>query len=199
MLEPDGVGRKARTEQSGWYRQDRKERTEWPEHDRRTGQLGQDKRDQTTLAGQSWQSSWNMTSWTWQWLWQWDWTDRTGQSGQIGLTGQPGRVHLDRTERTGLPGHDSGIRRAVDKVAWAEQLELDDCALKHWITECQITKRRISKRRIAKRRIAKRRFTKRWILQNVESYRMLNLTERRNTKRQILQNVKIQNVESYRS
>jgi hypothetical protein len=34
-------------------------------------------------------------------------------------------VSLDRTERTGLPGHDSGIKRAVDKGFWAEQLEQD--------------------------------------------------------------------------
>ncbi len=41
------------------------------------------------------------------------------------MTGQPGWVSLDKTERTGLPGHDSGIKRAVDKGVWAEQLEKD--------------------------------------------------------------------------
>jgi hypothetical protein len=34
-------------------------------------------------------------------------------------------VSLDRTERTGLPGHDSNIKRAVDKGVWAEQLDQD--------------------------------------------------------------------------
>ncbi len=34
-------------------------------------------------------------------------------------------MSLDRTERTGLPRHDSGINRAVDKGVWAEQLEQD--------------------------------------------------------------------------
>jgi hypothetical protein len=27
---------------------------------------------------------------------------------------------------TGLPGNDSGVRRAVDKVAWAGQLKQED-------------------------------------------------------------------------
>jgi hypothetical protein len=30
-----------------------------------------------------------------------------------------------RAERTRLPDHDSGIRRAVDMEAWTEQLEQD--------------------------------------------------------------------------
>jgi hypothetical protein len=38
------------------------------------------------------------------------------------LTGQ---VSLERTKVTGLPGHDSGVRRAADKVVWAGQLEQD--------------------------------------------------------------------------
>jgi hypothetical protein len=46
----------------------------------------------------------------------------TGQSRQVGLTCQPGWLSLDRTERTGLPGHRTGIQRAVDKNVWAEQL-----------------------------------------------------------------------------
>jgi hypothetical protein len=33
---------------------------------------------------------------------------------------------LNRTERTGLPGHDSCVRRAVDKDAGAGQLEKDN-------------------------------------------------------------------------
>jgi hypothetical protein len=37
-------------------------------------------------------------------------------------TGQPGWVSVVRTERTGLPGHDSSVRRALDKGVWAEQL-----------------------------------------------------------------------------
>ncbi len=36
---------------------------------------------------------------------------------------QPGLVSLERTEMTGLPGHDSGVRRAVSITAWAGQLE----------------------------------------------------------------------------
>jgi hypothetical protein len=32
-------------------------------------------------------------------------------------------VSLDRTERTGLPEHDSDIKSAVDNSVWAEQLE----------------------------------------------------------------------------
>ncbi len=35
------------------------------------------------------------------------------------MTGQPGLVSLDRTKMTELPGNDSGVRIAVDKVAWA--------------------------------------------------------------------------------
>ncbi len=50
---------------------------------------------------------------------------RTGQPGQVSLTGHPGWVSLDRTERTGLPRHDSRIQRAVDKGVWAEKLEKD--------------------------------------------------------------------------
>jgi hypothetical protein len=46
-----------------------------------------------------------------------DRTVGTNQSGQIGLTGHPGWVSLDRTERTRLPGHDSGINKAVDRVS----------------------------------------------------------------------------------
>jgi hypothetical protein len=46
-----------------------------------------------------------------------DKTARNDQSRQVSLTGQPGWVSLDRTERIGLPGHDSGVKRAVDKVA----------------------------------------------------------------------------------
>jgi hypothetical protein len=34
-------------------------------------------------------------------------------------------MSLDRTEMTGLQGHDSDIKRAVDKGVWAEQLEQD--------------------------------------------------------------------------
>jgi hypothetical protein len=41
------------------------------------------------------------------------------------VTGYPGWVNLDRTERTGLPGHDSGVKRAVDMGVWAEELEQD--------------------------------------------------------------------------
>jgi hypothetical protein len=52
-----------------------------------------------------------------------DRTARTGQSGQVSLTFQPGWVSLDKTERIELPGYDSDIKRAVDKGAWAEQLE----------------------------------------------------------------------------
>jgi hypothetical protein len=55
----------------------------------------------------------------------WDRTYGTGQSGQVGLTGEPGQVRLEKTETAGLPGHDSGIRRAVDKVGWAEHMEQD--------------------------------------------------------------------------
>ncbi len=41
--------------------------------------------------------------------------------------GRPGQVSLERTEMTGLSGHDSGVRRAVVKVARAGQLEQDSC------------------------------------------------------------------------
>ncbi len=34
-------------------------------------------------------------------------------------------MSLERTEMTRLPGYDSGVRRAVDMVAWAGQLEQD--------------------------------------------------------------------------
>jgi hypothetical protein len=45
-------------------------------------------------------------------------TAGTGQSLQAGPTGS-----LERTEMTGLPGHDSGVRRAVGNAAWTGQLE----------------------------------------------------------------------------
>ncbi len=51
----------------------------------------------------------------------WDRTVSTGQPDRL-----PGQVSLDRTEMTGLPGHDSGVRRAVANVAWAGQLEQED-------------------------------------------------------------------------
>jgi hypothetical protein len=38
---------------------------------------------------------------------------------------QPGQVSLERTEMTGLPGHDKGVTRAVANAAWAGQLEQD--------------------------------------------------------------------------
>ncbi len=50
-----------------------------------------------------------------------DRTARTGQSGQVSLTGHPGWVSLDRTERTGLPGHDRVIKGAVDNGFGAVQ------------------------------------------------------------------------------
>jgi hypothetical protein len=34
-------------------------------------------------------------------------------------------MSLDRTERTGLTGHDSGIIRIVDKGVWGEQRKQD--------------------------------------------------------------------------
>ncbi len=34
-------------------------------------------------------------------------------------------MSLDRIERRALPGHDSGIKRAVNKRVWAEQLGQD--------------------------------------------------------------------------
>jgi hypothetical protein len=57
---------------------------------------------------------------------------RTGQPGQVSLSGHPGWVSLDRTERTGLPGHDSHIKRAVDKGVWAEKLEKDSWYMTAW-------------------------------------------------------------------
>jgi hypothetical protein len=36
--------------------------------------------------------------------------------------GQPGWVSVVSTENTGLPGHDSSVRRALEKGVWAEQL-----------------------------------------------------------------------------
>jgi hypothetical protein len=70
-----------------------------------------------------------MTSWTGP-LGQniWDRTARrgqfgTGQSGQDSLNRSARSVSLERTEMAELPDHDRGVRRAVDKVAWAGQLE----------------------------------------------------------------------------
>jgi hypothetical protein len=34
-------------------------------------------------------------------------------------------VNINKKERTELPGHDSGIMRAMDKCVWEEQLEED--------------------------------------------------------------------------
>jgi hypothetical protein len=69
----------------------------------------------------------------------WDRTTRTVQLGQDSRTGQldrtvltgrphrqPGQVSLERTEITGLPGHDSGVSSAVANSAWAGQLEQED-------------------------------------------------------------------------
>jgi hypothetical protein len=53
-------------------------------------------------------------------------TAETGQSGHASLTGQPGQVSLERTEKAGLSKHDSSVRRrATDKVAGARKLEQD--------------------------------------------------------------------------
>jgi hypothetical protein len=41
-------------------------------------------------------------------------------------------VSLDRTERTELPEHDSGIKRAVDKGVRAEKLGLDSWYRTAW-------------------------------------------------------------------
>ncbi len=50
----------------------------------------------------------------------------TGQSQQVGLTGSLDAVSLERTEMTGLPGHDSGVMRAMANVAWTYHLEQED-------------------------------------------------------------------------
>jgi hypothetical protein len=41
--------------------------------------------------------------------------DRTVSTGRPEM--QPGQVSLKRTEMTGLPGHNRGVRRAVANVA----------------------------------------------------------------------------------
>jgi hypothetical protein len=69
------------------------------------GHLEQNIRDRTTLTGPLGQ----------------DIQDRTVSKGQPDK--QPGQLSQERTEMTGLPGHDSGVRRAVAHVAWAGQLE----------------------------------------------------------------------------
>jgi hypothetical protein len=65
-------------------------------------------------------------------------SDKTAGTGHLGKdsrdrtvsTGwpdrQPGQVSLERTEMTVLPGHNSGVRRAVANVASAGQLEQED-------------------------------------------------------------------------
>ncbi len=77
--------------QSGQYIQDKKQSTRLPE---------QDSKKRTTRTykgiGQTWQVSWQRTSETEHQ----DSTARTGQSGQVILTGHPGWVSLDRTART---------------------------------------------------------------------------------------------------
>jgi hypothetical protein len=81
----------------------------------KTGQLGQDKQNGT--SGQFRKDIWARTI-------QKEQPDSiagTRQSGQVSLTGQPRQVSLEWTERTGLPGDGIGVRRAVDKVAWAGQ------------------------------------------------------------------------------
>ncbi len=79
------------------------------------------------MAGQLAEDIWDRTPQTEQR----DRTAGTGQSRQASLTGHPGWVSLDRTERTGLPGHDSVIKSAVDKGVWAEQLEQDSWEGQH--------------------------------------------------------------------
>jgi hypothetical protein len=69
----------------------------------------------TVVSGEQW------PMWPGQGSWNW----KTGQCGQVSLTGLPGWASLDMTERTGLPGHDNRIKRALDKDVWAEQLEQD--------------------------------------------------------------------------
>jgi hypothetical protein len=73
-----------------------------------TGHLGHNILDRTTRKGQLGQDSRDGTVST-------DWP-----------TGQPGQVSLERTEMEGLPGNESGFRRAVDQVAWAGQPEQED-------------------------------------------------------------------------
>ncbi len=80
------------------------------------GHLGQDHCDRTAGTGNPGHSGKDSR----------DRTVGTGQSRQVGVTGQPGLVSLDRTKMTELPGNDSGVRRAVDKVAWGGQLEQKD-------------------------------------------------------------------------
>jgi hypothetical protein len=71
-------------------------------------QLREDIRDMTSLTGPLGQDSW----------------DRTVSPGRPER--QPRQVSLERTEMTGLPGHNRGARRAVANVAWAGQLEQED-------------------------------------------------------------------------
>jgi hypothetical protein len=72
------------------------------------GHLGQDHSNKTAGTGHLGQDSQDSTV-------SKGWPDR-----------QPGQVSLEKTEMTGLPGHDSDVRRAVANVAWAGQLEQED-------------------------------------------------------------------------
>jgi hypothetical protein len=47
-----------------------------------------------------------------------DRTAGTNQSGQVGLTGQPRQVDLDKAERTRLSGHDNKDRTAASGELW---------------------------------------------------------------------------------
>jgi hypothetical protein len=79
----------------------------------RLGELGQDIWDRNVRTGHLRQERQDRTVWT-------------GQFWQVRPTGQPGQVSREKTEMTGLPGNDSGVRRAVNKVAWAGKLEQED-------------------------------------------------------------------------
>jgi hypothetical protein len=74
----------------------------------RTGQVRQDNRDGTTMLverGHLGHDIWDRNTQT-RHLGR---TVVTGQSQQVGLTGSLDAVSLERTEMTGLPGHDSGV------------------------------------------------------------------------------------------
>ncbi len=111
MTARTGLWGKVSWGQEQWSRtagQDRWDRTGGQDRWDRTG--GQDRWDRT--GGQD---RWDRTGGQ-------DSRDRTSRRGQLEqdlLVRLAILVSLERTEMTGLPGNVSGVRRAVDKVAWA--------------------------------------------------------------------------------
>jgi hypothetical protein len=99
------LGQTSQRRQSGQYIQGRKQTTRQPEQDSKGRTRGKDNRCRSVSRGHLGQNH-----------------SESDSRDKLVWKGHPGRGSLDRTEMTGLPEHDSSIKRAADKVVGAEQL-----------------------------------------------------------------------------